>query len=82
LIESDVITLTGFNLPATVVPGPHAEYRIDGAAWTKASGTLEPGQTLQMRHLANKPQNSIRRTHLRVGGVSGHFTTRTGQRCH
>lgn len=82
LVESDVITLTGFNLPTDVVPGPHAEYRIDGGAWTKARGVLEPGQTLQVRHLANKPHNSVRRTQLRVGGVTGHFTTRTGRRAH
>jgi len=81
-VESDVITLTGFNLPTDVVPGPGAEYRIDGREWTTASGTLEPGQTLQMRHLSNKRKNSVRRTHLRVGGVTGHFTTRTGNACH
>jgi uncharacterized protein len=82
LIDSEVITLTGFNLPTDIVPGPHAEYRIDGGEWTTVRGTLEPGQTLQMRHLSNKPHNSVRRTHLRVGGVTGHFTTRTGGRCH
>jgi hypothetical protein len=81
-VESDVITLTGFNLPTDVVPGPGAEYRIDGREWTTASGTLEPGQTLQLRHLSNKRKNSVRRTHLRVGGVTGHFTTRTGNACH
>jgi hypothetical protein len=81
LIDSEVITLTGFNLPTDIVPGPHAEYRIDGGEWTTASGTLEPGQTLQMRHLSNRPQTSVRHTHLRVGGVTGHFTTRTGAHC-
>jgi hypothetical protein len=81
LIESEVITLTGFNLPTQIVAGPHAEYRVDGGAWTSAKGTLEPGQTLQTRHVSNKPKNSVRKTHLRVGGVTGHFTTRTGKHC-
>jgi hypothetical protein len=82
LIESEVITLTGFNLPTDIVPGPRAEYRIDGGEWTAEHGTLEPGQTLQMRHLSNRPPNSVRRTHLRVGSVMGHFTTRTAGHCH
>jgi hypothetical protein len=82
LVESDVITLTGFNLPTEIKPGPHVEYRVDGGAWTKAKGTLEPGQTLQVRHTSNKSRNAVTKTHVRVGGVTGHFTTRTGNRCH
>ncbi len=80
LIESDPIVLTGFNLPTKIVAGPHVEYRIEGGAWTRAKGTLEPGQTLQVRHVSNRPQNSVRKTHVKVGGVTGHFTTRTGGR--
>lgn len=77
LIESAVVVVTGFNLPVPVRCGPHAEYRIDGGSWTTAEEMLEPGQALQMRHLSNRPSRSVRRTHLRVGGVTGHFTTRT-----
>jgi uncharacterized protein len=77
LIESDVVTLTGFNLPVEIVAGPHCEYRIDGGAWTAEVGMLEPRQTLQLRHVSNKPDHAVRRTHVHVGGVPGHFTTRT-----
>jgi uncharacterized protein len=76
LVESDAILLTGFNLPVTVEAGPHCEYRIDGGAWTSAPGTLEQAQTLQTRHVSNKPNNAVRTTHLHVGGVTGHFRTR------
>lgn len=78
LIESNVVTPTGFNLPTPVRCGPHAEYRIDGGAWTRAHGILEPGQTLQMRHVSNRPSRSVRKTHVIVGGIAGHFTTVTG----
>ena len=67
----------GYNLPTTVVAGPHCEYRINGGMWTGEPGMIEQDQTLQMRHLSNKPARSVRRTHLHVGGVTGHFTTRT-----
>jgi len=77
LIESVVLTLTGFNLPAAIECGPHAEYRIDAGVWTSEPGSLLPEQTLQLRHVSNKPGNSVRNTHIEVGGVMGHFRTRT-----
>ena len=77
LIESAVLTLTGFNLPTEIVAGPHLEYRVNGGVWTAERGTLLPEQSLQVRHLSGKSRNSVKRTHLRVGGVTGHFATRT-----
>jgi hypothetical protein len=79
-IESPALELTGFNLPTEVVVGPHAEYRIDGGAWTTDDGLLEPLQILQLRHVSNRPAQSVRTTHVRVGGVMGHFRTRTAGR--
>jgi uncharacterized protein len=80
LIESAVLVLTGFNLPTPIKPGPHVEYRIDGGAWTDADGVLAPEQSLQLRHVSNRPGNSVRTTHVRVGGVMGHFRTRTASK--
>jgi hypothetical protein len=77
LIESQVLTLSGFNLPTTIECGPQAEYRVDAGDWTSDPGTLLPEQTLQMRHVSNKPGNSVRNTHVIVGGVTGYFRTRT-----
>ncbi|MDO8940571.1 MAG: DUF839 domain-containing protein [Methylicorpusculum sp.] len=86
LIESEVVTPTGFNLPTDIKCGPKAEYRIfvgeyglwgDWAEWTSAPGTLQPWQALQMRHVSNRPALSVRRTHVTVGGLEGYFTTRT-----
>jgi hypothetical protein len=77
VVESAVVIPTGFNLPTTVVCGPRAEYRIDGGAWTNARGRLEPYQSIQMRHASSGPSRSVRRTHVIVGSVAGHFTTRT-----
>jgi hypothetical protein len=77
-IESGVIVPTGFNLPVPIKCGPHAEYRVDGGAWTDRAGTLQPEQTLQTRHVSNPPDQAVRTTHVRLGeDVMGHFRTRT-----
>jgi hypothetical protein len=77
LVESGVVTLTGFNAAIPVVPGSGLEYRIDGGGWTAASGTLAPGATLQVRHQAGTTHLAYRKTALKAGGVTGYFTTRT-----
>ncbi len=77
LIESASIILTGFNSGATVLAGPGAEYRIDGGSYTSASGILQPGQSLTLRHTAGTKRLEYTKTYLRVGGVVGYFTTRT-----
>lgn len=75
LIESDTLTLTGFNVPVPVVPGPSTEYRIHAGQWTNQRGTLEPRQTLQVRHVSITSCHGPLRTFVKVGGVRGYFTT-------
>ena len=77
-VASEVTAIEGFNAPASIVPGPGASYRIDGAgAFTTASGTLNPGQTLQVQHTASGTSLAYTKTYVKVGGVTGYFTTRT-----
>jgi len=77
VIESQVLTLSDFNLPAPIQCGPGSEYRVDAGEWTSATGELLPGQTLQVRHVSNTPGNSLRTTAVDVGSVTGYFKTRT-----
>jgi hypothetical protein len=53
-VESDVITITGMDPGAAIrISGPAAsspQYRINGGAWTNAVGTINPGDTLQVKH--------------------------------
>jgi hypothetical protein len=76
-ILSNVITPAGYNTAIAVVAGPGASYRIDGGAWTTASGTINPGQTLQAKHTSASGSLAYSKTYLKVGGVTGYFTTRT-----
>ena len=77
VIESNVVTPAGYNTAVSVVAGPGAEYRIDGGAWTAASGTLNPGDTLQTRHTSASGSLAYTKTYVKAGGITGHFTTRT-----
>ena len=76
-IESNVIMLGGYNVPVSVVAGPNSQYRINGGAWTSASGTINPGDTLQTKHTSSSSNLTYTKTYLKVGGVTGYFTTRT-----
>ena len=77
VIESATIFLAGFNASAPVTAGPGAEYRINDGTYTSAAGTLLPGQTLTLRHTSAARKLDYTKTWLKVGGVTGYFTTRT-----
>lgn len=77
MVESGVITLTGYNTAIPVMVGPGLSYRIDGGAWSTASGSLRPEQTLQVRHITTAAHLGYTKSYLKVGGVTGYFTTRT-----
>ena len=76
VVESAVITPSAYDV-ASIVAGPDVEYRINGGSYTKANGTLSKGQTVQVRHTSNAAHLGYTKTYLKVGGVTGYFTTRT-----
>lgn len=81
------IRLSGFNTAIPIIAGPDVEYSLDdGASWTRANGSLVPDtsgnppqarQTLRVRHTNNTASLGYSKTYLKVGGVTGYFTTRT-----
>jgi serine protease AprX len=77
VIESNVVTPSDYNVAVGVVAGPGAEYRINGGAWTAAGGSMSPGDTLQTRHTSSASALAYTKTYVKVGGVTGYFTTRT-----
>jgi hypothetical protein len=75
-VESNVITLSGINVPVAVsVTG--GEYRINGGAYTKSKGTAKVGDTLQLRQITSSKSNTTVKTTLTVGGVKPVFSTTT-----
>lgn len=74
---SDGEGITGYNAP-TSISVANGEYRIINVSdWTSASGTLSPGQAVQLRHVSSPQYSTFKTTTLTVGGVSGTFTSKT-----
>ena len=77
VVASPAVVLTGFNTAVAVLPGTNMEYRINGGTWVSSSGSLQPGQSLALRHTASTQKLAYTRSTVTVGGVQGSFTTRT-----
>jgi hypothetical protein len=77
LVQSGTQTLTGFNTGTPIVAGPGVSYSIDGGAFTSATGTLQPGQSLQVQQTSSASHLGYTKGYVKVGGVYGYFTTRT-----
>lgn len=78
LVESDAVTLTGYNTAIPIVPGSGIEYTLDGGTtWSAANGTLGVGQPVAVRHVSSPSPLGYQKTYLKIGGVVGYFTTRT-----
>ena len=74
--ESDVVYISGISVPVTVtVIG--GEYRIAGGDYTAANGSIENGQSLQLRHTNSSDYAATTTTTVTVGGVSAAFNSTT-----
>jgi hypothetical protein len=84
LAVSNVLTPTAFNAAASIVAGAGLEYRIGNtlaevmtAAFTRARGSFQPGQMVQVRHTTSAKSLEYVKTTLTIGTVAGSFLTRT-----
>lgn len=77
VVESEPASLVGFNAAAAIVPGPDVEWRIGTGSYSRANGSLLPGQSIQVKHVANSAHLGYTKTYLKIGGVTGYFTSRT-----
>jgi hypothetical protein len=76
LYESNTITVSGTNSPATVtITG--GEYSKNGGSYTSAAGTADSGDTFRVRHTSSGSASTATNTVLTIGGVSDTYTTTT-----
>ena len=76
---TDAETITGMD-PATAVSisgDGSPEYRVAGGAWTSAPGTIDPGQTLELRATSPATYETTRTVTVTVGTVSVQWTITT-----
>lgn len=76
LTESDILTPTGYNMPANISIS-NGEYRINGGTWTVSAGTINPGDTVQLRRITSSAYNTALSATLTIGGVSDNWSVRT-----
>lgn len=79
-VTSDSITIRG-NSAATSISVTNGEYSLDGGTFTSASGLINPGQTVALRHTSATGYHALVTTTLTVGPssapASGTFTSMT-----
>jgi hypothetical protein len=76
LISSNVITVSGINA-STSISVSGGEYSVNGGAYASTTGTVQNGDTVQVRHTSSSSFNTSVNTTLTIGGVSDTFTTTT-----
>lgn len=76
LYESNVVTPTGYNIPIPISAGGK-EYRLNGGAWTSATGTMNPGDTLQVRNTSSSDYETEVIATTDAGGVTAPFSITT-----
>jgi hypothetical protein len=73
---SDSQTIIGMDA-GTAVSITGGEYRINGGAWTAAAGTIDPGQTLELRATSSAESEGVVTVTITVGTVSVDWTLTT-----
>ncbi|WP_242632844.1 Ig-like domain-containing protein [Thiothrix fructosivorans] len=76
LLESNTLTVSGLA-GATTLTITGGEYRKNGAAYTKAKGTVQNGDTLQVRHTTSSKSTTAVTTTLKLGKVAIAFKSTT-----
>jgi len=76
---SNAISVQGLVEPAPIsVSG--GSYSIDGGAFTGSAGTVQPGQSVRLRHVAASTFSGSVDTTLTIGGVADTYTSTTEAR--
>jgi hypothetical protein len=75
LVQSNIVTVTGFEgpIPVTVSPGFESEFRIrSSGTWTEwlRQGEINPGEELQLRHRSAGSNSGVAQTDVTIGSWS------------
>lgn len=74
--ESNSQTITGIDA-GTAISITGGEYRLDGGAWTSDAGTINPGQTLELRATSSAESEGVVTVSVTVGTVTVDWTITT-----
>ncbi|ODR95214.1 hypothetical protein AUC70_05815 [Methyloceanibacter stevinii] len=78
-ITSNTVTINGINtvVDISVSGDGNPEYRIDSGPWTSADGTIEDGQTLEIRLTSDATAGAMSSATITVGELSDQWDVTT-----
>lgn len=71
--ESNIVTISGISTWVTVTVDYGWEYRVNGGAWTSATGTISSGDTLQVRTISSWSPALADGIYLSIGDYGVNF---------
>lgn len=75
--DSQVITGMDAGTAVSISGDGSPQYRVDGGEWTSAAGTIDPGQTLELRATSSAESEGVVTVTVTVGSVSVQWTLTT-----
>ena len=79
-VNSNVITPTGYNSPATISVSAGGSYSVNGGPYQTVTTTISPGQTVSLRQTSSNAFGTTTSVTLSIGGVTGVFKVTTQSR--
>lgn len=77
MVESNVITITGLNVPTAVSTTDGAEIRINGGSWVPSPATIQNNETLQIRLTSSADPGATVSTDVTVGNLTNDWKITT-----
>ncbi len=77
LVYSGTAGVSGNTIPAPISISAGGEYAVNGGSWTSASGTVNSGDTVQVRQTTSASNNTETIVTLTIDGQSAPFSTTT-----
>jgi hypothetical protein len=75
---SDSAEVTGMDA-GTAISVENGEYRVNGGAWTSDAGTIDPGDTLELRGTSSGEPKGVVAVSVTVGTLAKEWTVETRQ---
>ena len=76
-IESNPITVSGINAPASISISSNGEFSINGGTYTNITGTVTNGDNLTVRQTSSPNFSETISSTLTIGGISDSFDVTT-----
>lgn len=76
LVTSNTVTPSGYDT-ATSISVSNGDYRINTGSWGTSPGTINPGDSVTVRHTSSASFSTAKTTTLTIGGVNGTFQSTT-----